>query len=103
MALTTAMIAADFAGMAELPFRETVVWEGRNITGDRGQVSAQFSNAENGYLNQYKYSVWLPVAGMTALPKTGKKITSGGVVRQIIGIGDFDGVIMRLDLGDPSQ
>lgn len=95
-------MAADMAAMAsDMPI--TCFWESRAIAGTHGTIGAQFANTGIGYLDQYRLSVWLPVAGMQALPTTGKQIVAGGVLRQILGTGDYDGAAIRLDLGDPVQ
>jgi hypothetical protein len=98
-ALTTSQLAADFAVCAEdMPV--SAVWETRTIAGTRGMREIGMQNDERGYLADYRYSVWLPLAGMTTAPKPGDRISIDSVTRQVLATGGNDGVVIRLDLGD---
>lgn len=98
-ALTTTQLAADFADIA-LDMPVSAVWETRTISGTRGMREITMTNDERGYLADYRYSVWLPIAGITTLPKPGDRISVDSVTRQVLATGGNDGVVIRLDLGD---
>ena len=98
-ALTTAQLAADFAVIAEdMPV--SVVWETKTIAGTKGAREIAMQNDERGYLADYRYSIWMPIAGITTLPKPGDRISVDGVTRQVLATGGNDGTVIRLDLGD---
>jgi hypothetical protein len=94
------MLAADFANGPAQDMPVSAVWETRTIAGTKGMRETTLRNEDIGYLADYRYSVWLPIAGMTTQPKPGDRISVDSVTRQVLATGGNDGVVIRLDLGD---
>jgi hypothetical protein len=115
--LKTELLEADFADMAtDFPCTVTFTEEGTAVTetfpGTYGVMDESPLLADSGYLMAYRLSVWVTASKWTTKPKPGRLVTTNvthpgtGIVtstsRQVLLIGQDDGVIMRLILGDPN-
>lgn len=115
--LTAERIEADFADMATdfpctVTFTEPDSGVSETLHGTYGTLdeSAAFSDA--GFLVAYRFSVWVSSSQWTTKPKPSRLVTvaitnpqSGAVTsgsHQVLRVAEDDGVVLRLDLGDPN-
>lgn len=104
-ALTDELVAADFEAMAvDRPCSVTYTYNGVTTTvdGTKGVVDAKPTLGEIGILSAYRFSVWVRSDRFPVAPKENRPVTVDGVEHQILTIGGSDGVVVRLDLGDPN-
>ena len=95
-----------------LDFPVTGTYEGDSATCTVGQMASDPNMQLFGWLDDYRFSVWAPVASFSTPFRTGKKFTIAAVSGtpswvtagdyQIAHTADNDGVVVRLDLTDTS-
>lgn len=113
--LTSELLTADFADMAtDFPCTVTFTEPDSGVSetrdGTYGQMDESPLLADAGLLSAYTLSVWVPSSGWTTKPKPTRLVTVGvtnpqsgavtSTVHQVLRIGQDDGVVMRLVLGD---
>jgi hypothetical protein len=115
--LTPELLEADFADMATdfpctVTFTEEMGGVAQTLPATYGVMDESSLLADTGFLAAYRVSVWCTSSRWNPKPQPGRLVTvnttnpkTGAVTsvsHQVLLIGQDDGVIMRMLLGDPN-